>query len=402
MANLLARQPIFDRALRVEAYELLFRPNGRPPGPHFDGDHATSSVIVNAFVDRSVDQVVGASRAWINMTPHLLKSNMVELLPRDRVVLEILETTAIDAELLGALKRMAALGYRLALDDFEWREDLVPLIPIVDYIKIDVLALDKPKVQYQLEKIGRSRAQLVAEKVETHEMMHDCVEMGFSMFQGYFLSRPNLVPGGAVSPNQLVVLRLLARIQDPQVDLPQLEQLIGVDATLSYRLLRLLNSAFYNLPRTLTSVHDALVILGLRTTRMWLMLISLAGLDDKPSELFAVAMIRAKICELLAKRIRHPAEESFFVVGLFSLLEAMLDLPLAQILASLPLSNEVNEALLSGAGIHGAALRCAVGFERVNWDDVTFEGLDIAALREVYLEAVQWARTVAQEIGKGG
>jgi len=400
MANLLARQPIFDKSLRVDAYELLFRPHGRPPGPHFDGDQATSSVIVNAFVDRSVEQVVGHSRAWINMTPHLLKSNMVELLPRDRVVLEILETTLIDPEMLGALKRLVALGYRIALDDFEWREDLAPLVPLADYIKIDVLALQRHQVEEQLRKIKGTRAQWVAEKVETHEVMQDCADLGFSMFQGYFLSRPNLVPGGAVSPNQVVVLRLLAQLQNPAVDLTALERLIAVDATLSYRLLRLLNSAFYNLPRTLTSVHDALVILGIRTTRMWLMLISLAGLEDKPTELFSTAMIRAKICELLAKRVHHPMEESFFVVGLFSLLEAMLDLPLAQVLESLPLSDDVNDALLHGSGMQGAALRCAVGFERAHWDDIEFSSLPPEVLRSTYADAVQWARSVTAEIGR--
>ena len=398
MAHLLARQPIYDSFLRVAGYELLFRPGGLRPTGAFDGDEATSSVIVNAFLDRTADQVVGNVPAFINMTPRLLQDGTVELLPKDRVVLEILETTEITADLLAAIRQLHRQGYRFALDDYVGRPDLIPLLDLVDYVKIDVLALDLAAVEREVAPLLGHRLRLVAEKVETHEVFESCRRLGFTAFQGYFLSRPNIVPGRPVEANQMVVVRLLSKIYDPNVTIPQLEELIHLDATLSYRLLRLVNSAFYNLPRKLRSIHDALVILGIRTTKMWVTLISLAGLDEKPADLFSTAMTRAKLCETLARRAGVGREDSFFVVGLFSLLDAVLDRPLDVVLADLPLSRDVSDALLHGTGDLGDALRCAVAFEQADWSKVSFSGLGETPLRESYLEALAWSRGVAAEL----
>jgi EAL and modified HD-GYP domain-containing signal transduction protein len=398
MPNLLARQPIYDAFLRVTAYELLFRPGGLRPGEVFDGDQATSSVIINAFLDRTVDQVVGNVPAFINMTPKLLTDGTVTLLPKDRVVLEILETTVITPEILATVRQLRSEGYRFALDDYVARPDLVPLLELVDFVKIDVLALDLAAVERELAQLQSYRLRLVAEKVETHEVFESCRQLGFTAFQGYFLSRPNIVPGRPVQANQMVVVRLLSRMYDANVGITQLEELIQVDATLSYRLLRLVNSAFYNLPRKLRSIHEALVILGIRTTRMWVTLIALAGLDEKPPELFAAAMTRAKLCEILARRAGVGPEDSYFVVGLFSLLDAVLDRPLDAVLADLPLSRDVSDALLHRSGTLGDALRCAVAFEQAAWGQVSFGPLDEATLGEIYVEALQWSRTVAAEL----
>jgi EAL and modified HD-GYP domain-containing signal transduction protein len=405
--HLLARQPIFDHALRVCGYELLFRPGSGLAGQPFDGDQATSSVMVNAFIDRTAEQIVGNVPAFVNMTSALLQNEMLELLPKESVVLEILETVVADDALVAAVQRLRKLGFRFALDDFEWRPELIPLIDLVDYVKIDVLALTDDQVLEQLDHLSGARCVLLAEKVETREMLEKCRAWGFSHFQGYFLSKPHIVPGKSISANQAVVLRLLAQIYDPQVDINTLERLIQMDAAVSYGLLRLINSAFYNLPRKLSSLHEALVILGLRTTRQWLTLISLAGLENKPSELLVSAMVRGKICELLAHHAGLPRAESFFVVGLFSLLDAMLDRPIDEILVGLPLSKDVAHAI-TGAGrwsgdvepssAQEEALCCAVAFEEARLGDVRFRQLTEEQLRDLYVEAVAWARQVLSEI----
>ncbi|HIF10767.1 MAG TPA: HDOD domain-containing protein, partial [Sneathiellales bacterium] len=346
----LARQPIFKVDLKVYAYELLFRRAGTSEANVIDGDHATSRVLLNTFVEMNTEQVIGEFPAFINITENMLRSGAVKILPHDRVVLEILEDVNPDEEIIKSVKELSKLGFKIALDDFVWGSEWVPLIEIADYIKIDIMAMERPEVEELVEQLKPYNCRLLAEKIESHDEFEWCRDLGFELFQGYFLSKPRNVVGRAIPANRAVVMQLLGKINEPDVKIPELESIILQDVGMSYRLLKIINSSYYNLSRNVESIRETLMLLGLRFTRMWVGVIAMASADDKPSEIFTNAMVRAKMCELLARYTREPNSEPFFLAGLFSSLDAIMDKPMEEVLAELPISDDLKAAVLNREG----------------------------------------------------
>jgi EAL and modified HD-GYP domain-containing signal transduction protein len=391
----IGRQPIFDRDLEVYAYELLFRSGSlnqaADANAPFDGDRATSQVIVNAFIEIGLDQIVGNRRAFINLTRSFVTAATPLPFPQDRVVLEILEDIEPDAEVLAGLRTLAGQGYQMALDDFVFQEDRQALLEVAHIVKIDLMAVPRETLQAEVARLRRHDVRLIAEKVETHEDFEQCRELGFDYFQGYFLSRPNIVQGRQLPPNRLAVLQLLARLQDPQADAGDIERLVAQDVALSYKLLRYINSAFFALPKKIESIRQAVIYLGTRAIRTWVSLLVVAGLDDKPAALVAQAMQRARMCELLAQRARRPQPDAYFTVGLFSLLEALLDAPLESILDTLPFSDGIRDALLRQEGPYGEALACVIAYERGHFLKARFDRLGATEMTDTYLAATHWA-----------
>lgn len=391
----IGRQPIFDRDLEVYAYELLFRSGSlnqaADANAPFDGDRATSQVIVNAFIEIGLDQIVGNRRAFINLTRSFVTAATPLPFPQDRVVLEILEDIEPDAEVLAGLRTLAGQGYQMALDDFVFQEDRQALLEVAHIVKIDLMAVPRETLQAEVARLRRHDVRLIAEKVETHEDFEQCRELGFDYFQGYFLSRPNIVQGRQLPPNRLAVLQLLARLQDPQADAGDIERLVAQDVALSYKLLRYINSAFFALPKKIESIRQAVIYLGTRAIRTWVSLLVVAGLDDKPAALVAQAMQRARMCELLAQRARRPQPDAYFTVGLFSLLEALLDAPLESILDTLPFSDGIRDALLRQEGPYGEALACVIAYEHGHFLKARFDRLGATEMTDTYLAATHWA-----------
>lgn len=391
----IGRQPIFDRDLEVYAYELLFRSGSlnqaADANAPFDGDRATSQVIVNAFIEIGLDQIVGNRRAFINLTRSFVTAATPLPFPQDRVVLEILEDIEPDAEVLAGLRTLAGQGYQMALDDFVFQEDRRALLEVAHIVKIDLMAVPRETLQAEVARLRRHDVRLIAEKVETREDFEQCRELGFDYFQGYFLSRPNIVQGRQLPPNRLAVLQLLARLQDPQADAGDIERLVAQDVALSYKLLRYINSAFFALPKKIESIRQAVIYLGTRAIRTWVSLLVVAGLDDKPAALVAQAMQRARMCELLAQRARRPQPDAYFTVGLFSLLEALLDAPLESILDTLPFSDGIRDALLRQEGPYGEALACVIAYERGHFLKARFDRLGATEMTDTYLAATHWA-----------
>ncbi|MFN2337829.1 MAG: EAL and HDOD domain-containing protein, partial [Gammaproteobacteria bacterium] len=337
----IGRQPIFDRELKLYAYELLFRSGMANHAGQFDGDQATSQVIVNVFMELGLDQIVGPHWAFINMTRAFIIASAPLPFPRDRVVLELLEDIRPDPEVIEGLRGFTDQGYQVALDDFIYHESLRPLVELAHIVKIDLMAVPREDLARHVEQLRQHQVKLLAEKIETEEEFEYCKGLGFDYFQGYFLSRPSVVQGSQLPPNRLAVLQLLAKVQDPNSDARDLELLISQDVALSYKLLRYINSAFFAFPKEIDSIRQAVVYLGMRAIKTWVSLLAVAGLGDKPVELVPQAMQRARMCELLARTARRPNPESYFTVGLFSLLEALMEAPLAQILEALPFSEEI-------------------------------------------------------------
>ena len=387
----IGRQPIFDRNLEVFAYELLFRSGIENRAGEFDGDQATSQVIVNAFIEIGLDHIVGTQLAFINLTRSFVTSSAPLPFPKERVVLEVLENIHPDAEVIAGVRSLVAQGYNVALDDFVFNENLRPLIEVANIVKIDLMSVSRDELKEHVDILRQYPAKLLAEKIETQDDFEYCKALGFDYFQGYFLSRPNVVQSQQLPPNRIAVLQLLSKLQNPDTDAAEIEQLISQDIALSYKMLRYINSAFFALPRKIDSIRQAVVYLGARAIKGWVTLLVVAGLGNKPAELVTQAMQRAKMCELLAQTAKRPHTESYFTVGLFSLLEALMDTPLDKILESLPFSEDIRNALLRQEGPYGEALACVIAYEKGDFNRAWFDRLAPSQMTDAYLASARWA-----------
>ncbi|MFQ5509798.1 MAG: EAL and HDOD domain-containing protein, partial [Leptospirillia bacterium] len=273
---------------------------------------------------------------------------------------------------------------------FVYQESLRPLVDRAEVIKVDVLGLEDAEIARQFGQLQAFPVKYLAEKVETQEQFEFCRDLGFDYFQGHFLSHPKVIQGRRITTNRMPVLRLLAELNSPDARVDKLETLIGQDISLSYRLLRYINSAFFNLTREVDSINHALVLLGLKDVRRWATLISLAESSDKPHELMVTAMVRAKMCELLAEELGESNPDGFFTVGLFSVLDALMDAPMEEMLEALPLSEDISQALLAHEGKFGKVLSCTLAYEDGNWKDVSILDMEPGKVRAAYLEAITW------------
>ena len=371
--------------------ELLFRRNGEDQAVFFDGDYATARVVVNAFSGTGSVDILDGKPAFINLTENLLNSGMINMLPKNRAVLEILEDVKVDGAMVKNVHDLVRAGYKVALDDFEWRPEMLPLVRVASFIKLDIMALSVEQVRRNLSLLRPYKAKLVAEKVETKDELKWCMGQGFDLFQGFFLAKPQKISGRRIPAHHASMLHLLSRVSDPSLSIREINHLICRDVGLSYRFLKIVNSAYYNLPGKVVSIQHALSLLGLDFTRMWVSLIALAAIDDKPDEVFITGAIRAKMCELLAKKQGAERTSSYYVVGLLSILDALMDAPLTDIVQDLPLDDDIMTALVDRRGPMSSALDCVVAHEQCRWSEVAFGGLDTGTIQKAYVEALAWA-----------
>lgn len=391
---LLARQPIFDRNMEVVAYELLYRASQDNQAFVTDGNTASSQVLLNAFTQLSVEKVVGNHRAFINFTGDLMDAR----LPFDssQLVIEVLENEVIDSNLLHRLKTLRENGFTIALDDFEITPQSEALLAYADIVKLDVLALSEAELTTHIEKLKALGIQVLAEKIETFDMLEHCKALGCDMFQGYFLERPAIIEGHRLNESKQAVLQLLGKLNDPDVAFTDVEEIISRDPVLSFKLLRLVNSAAFGLPRTIESLRQALTLLGLKIIKNWIGLLAMAKLGDKPAELSAQALGRAKLCELMAAQTRPESQcDKFFTAGLLSMLDAFMDAPLETVLSEIQLSEPLKNALLHFEGEEGKFLRAVIDYEHGEWGAIDWaylegKNLDPGSLSTLYLQTLCW------------
>jgi c-di-GMP phosphodiesterase len=384
-----ARQPILDRNLNTYAYELLYRGEQQSQLGFDRGDTATSQVISHTFVEDNLEKVIGNRIAFINMTRNLLISDDPLPFSHEHVVLEILEDIAADDVVVKAVENLVAQGYRIALDDFIFDESLWPLIHLSEIIKIDILALDEQQLHEHVAILKSTNVKLLAEKVETQEQYELCKQLGFDYFQGFFFSRPTLIKDAPLPGNALNILRIVSRLQNPNVDFDEIEELISQDASLSYKLLKLLNSAALGLPKKVDSIKRALVILGFKSVKSWTTLIALSNVELSTPELMTIAMTRAKMCEQIAGQF-NCEQDAGFMVGLFSNLDAMMRHEMEELIENLPLTKPVQHALLNQTGELGQLLHTVKLYELGLWDDIIESPLNIDQLGEAYVKATEW------------
>ena len=388
-----ARQPIMDLRGRVHAYELLFRA-GPEAAFRGDGDMATRTMLDNAVIF-GLEKLTAGMPAFVNCTREALLGQLVNVLPPSMTVLEILETLEPTPGLIAACRKAKAMGFRLALDDFVWKPKLEPLVELADYVKVDFTLLDAAGRESLRRRLAGVTVALVAEKVETQEDNQQACAEGFTLFQGYYFCRPILLKNRKIPANQLSYIEILQLLQSDSIDMRKLGRLVKRDASLTYRLLRLVNSPVCAVHQEVRSIEAALVLVGEEVFRRMATLAIASELNaNRPPEILRMAFVRGSFCELAAGLCALVQAEQY-LLGLFSLLPAMLRVPMADLAPALPLRGKIREALLGVASLESSLLRWVECNERGDWvmcDAIAQSyGLNPEELTRCYGEAVVWA-----------
>ncbi len=388
---LVSRQPIFRADMSELGYELLFRNSSENRAEFSDGDQATAAVIVNAFMEIGLDEIVGHNLAFINFDRDLIMGDYLKSLPQDRVVLEVLETIKPDVALIKKLQDLRRSGYSIAFDDFVCAEAKA-LLDVANFVKFDLVKNDWASLERSIATVKKYPVKLIAEKVETREQFVSCKALGFDYFQGYFFCRPQFIEGRRLPVSRMAGIHLLMKVNNSEADVKELALAISQDVSLTYKLLRYINSAGLSLPNPVTSVGHAVAMVGKEKIRTWASLILLSSFDDKSRNIVVTGSVRARMCQHLATATGVTKPEQLFLVGLLSVLDAMLDQPMEQIIQALPLDREIVDALLYQKGNLGAVLRCVLEYEKRNWAGAQAAGnISADALREAYRESLKWA-----------
>jgi EAL and modified HD-GYP domain-containing signal transduction protein len=399
LSNLIARQPICNRDLKVKGFELLYRMQMTADGkPLIDNqDSASLDVLLATFNDLSIKDVVGNKLAFINFTSNIILNHMPPI-PHKQLVIELLENQDVTPELLKAISRLRKQGYKIALDDFSLTKETISLINYADIIKIDVLSTPPETWANYIPKLKEKGITLLAEKVETHEMFEQCCKLGFDLFQGYFFAKPKIITGKRISNNELSILELIAKLNARDVDINAVTNIIIRDPNLTYNLLRTINSGLFFLSKEISSIKHAITMLGLNRLKKWISLLALTTLNNKPQVLIVFAMTRAKMCETLGQKLTsRKSADDYFTLGLISLMDAFVNLKLDELLNKISLPNKMERALLNYEGDMGKVLYTVTNYQNGNWDceqQIPFIGdgkIKPDDITQAYLDSVQWA-----------
>ncbi len=361
----IARQPIYNRTQHVFGYELLYRPLANEL--ETDGRAAASKMMLNAMTEIGLENLVGGRCAFVNLPRDFLVGKYPLPLPAERVVIEIPEDLVADEELIVGLKWLRKQGHTIVLDHFAYSEAVLPLLGLAHIIKLDMQALGEEKLRAHVHTLKEyPQLKLLAEKIEIPEEYEVCKELGIDYFQGYFFSRPKVIRRTRLPSNQLAMMQLLAEVQRPDTTIPKLESLISQDVGLTYKLLRYINSAFFGMPKPVESIQKAVVFLGTKVIQKWVSLLVLARVEDKPAELMITAVVRAKMCEILAKAVSYKAEDTCFT--------------------------------LRYEGVPGKLLEVVLHYEFGEWDQLENPELEEALILDAYLQAIAWATEACRNL----
>lgn len=392
----IARQPIFDKRLRVYAYELLFR--GGPENYFQPSRNAASSVIADAVTLFDLQSLTGHARAFMNVDELALRLGAAKLLPPERIVVEILETVNPTDEIVKMCRDLRDAGYVLALDDFVDDPKLAPLVEIAHFLKVDFQLLDGDARERLARKYRNNNGpSLLAEKVETEHELTEARQLGFSYFQGYFFCKPSMIETRDIPGDKLLFLQLLNSVAAPELDYPAIEELLKSEPSLLYRLLRYLNSPLLGLRTEVHSVRQALSLLGEQEFRRWVSIFAVVAMSSgKPPELVRTALTRAYFCEEFSAAVGLSEKKaSLFLMGLLSVADALLDKPIGEALRSLPVAQEVKSALGGGENRFRDVYELLLALERAEWSQLSTHverlGCNEEAIPDSYQTAIQKA-----------
>jgi len=398
-----ARQPILDRQQKLYGYELLFRSDGVTNA--FNGTEAgtaTMHVLSNTLMSIGAEKLLGGKKAFVNFDHRLLLENMYLALPRESLVIEILETVEPTRDLVTLCRSIQEQGYALALDDFTDAPGFAPLARMANVIKVDLRLTSRAEQERVLRAYKSRGVLMLAEKVETQAEFEWARGVGFDLFQGYFFARPTLVRSRQIPASKAVCLQLLRETRQVDLDLKRIRRLIREDVSLTYQLMRYANSAAFQRGTRYTSITRVLLVMGENNIRRWVALATLPMLaTNKPNELMKLSLVRASFCERLAQLAEAPNPNEAFLMGMFSLLDALIDQPLEEALRNLDLGKDVAAALLGDAREQGflpSLYRLVHGYEEGRWNEVEEAsqqcGIAFPAIGEAYLESTAWAAQI--------
>jgi c-di-GMP phosphodiesterase len=395
-----ARQPIFDLDGTVGAYELLYRRNSRDNwAAGTSANTMASDVIIHAFLNVGIERMTDGRRAFVNFTRDMLTMGVHQLFDPRSVVIELLESVTADDEVVSACEGLVRAGYTLALDDFVYDPSYEPLLELAHIVKLDVLDKNETQLKEAVGQIKGHSLRLLAERVETREVRAQCAALGFELFQGYFFSRPEILTKRDLSTDELTIVRLMNLLRDPNTSDLSLEDAFRGNLSLTYKLLRTVNSAALG-GRGIESIQHAVRLTGRRELHKWLALLLLSSVSMKGGmdrELALTAVQRARLCEMIGETSgRRALSGALFIVGLFSLLDAIMRIPMADMLDRLDLAPEVRQALLQRSGPLAAPLALVEAYERASWEDVSRLARELAVpantLPQLYVDSLFWAR----------
>ena len=391
----IGRQPIFNTKLSLHGYELLFRSSQESNHATIIGaDSATAQVMMSAFGDIGLRDIASDHKVFINFTEGLLLRENLPFFPPRQVVIEVLEDVHVSEALLRSLKELRSKGFTIALDDYVFNPKLEALESYADIIKVDILEVGPRMLAEHVQRLKNKGVRLLAEKVETREQFDFCKSIGFDFFQGYFFAKPKIIKGRRLPTNKMTVLELLSNVFDPDIDMSKLSAIIAKDLSLSQKLLKFLAENVQS-KFPIASVHDGVMRFGLDRLQSWASMLALAGLDDKPMELFRMSLTRAKFCELVGEKMGDVSKDMYFTVGLFSLLDAVMDMELSELLEKLKLDPKLVHALI---GDQPSNLRMPLdAVKAMEMGRTDFEiprGLCATEVSQLYLQAMQFAQEV--------
>lgn len=395
----LATQPIFDRNNQVFGYEILYRENEKNRfSEETDADFASGNALVRCFLDFGLPTLTNNTCAFVNFTAEFIKNEIATIFPKEQLVIEILESVKITPEVLDACYRLKKRGYLLAIDDFVYQPGYDQLIPLTDIIKVDFRQSSEAEQAKIIQKFKRPGLHFLAEKVETKEERDRAREQGYDYFQGYFYAKPAVNRTKQLSPYSPSHVRLFELLNQPEPEFSQIIRLVENDLAFSYQLLRLINSAFYAPRQAITSIPLAISALGIEELRKWLYITFISGLrDDKPGELVRASLLRGKFMEKLAEKSGHPEEKSIMLtVGMFSLLDVLLDCPMSEAIRDMHFPHEIKNVLL-GVTEESFLSRCyeiTIYYRQGLWQEAMQQaeqiGITPAMLRNAYQYALRW------------
>lgn len=398
-----ARQPILNIHKEVVSYELLFRSNKDNYYNSIDGDKATLDVITNSFTLIGMKNLTNNKLAFINFTEALLLKGTPLLLPKDIIVVEILETVSPSYNLIEACKKLKKLGYYLALDDFVFKPGYEELIELADLIKIDFLVTRGEERKRVIDKYKRNNIKFLAEKVETVEDFAEALSLGYTYFQGYLFSKPTILTSKQMPTNILHNFELLKFINEEKYNFDIIESIVKKNVTLSYKLLTYINSASIGLKEKVTSIKQALALMGKNELIKWIALITFRNFTDKGSEaLMETSIVRAKLGEAIAIKmnLRHRASE-VFIMEMFSNIDMLLGKPMKEALSELPISDDIKAALLGENNIFRYINQLILSYERAHWYTFSFYAkklnLNEKEIPSMYTAALQWANEMIEQ-----
>lgn len=396
----IARQPILSVHKRLMAYELLYRGTNQTKLEDVSGDRATTSLLTSTFLTEGIDVISDSKPCFVNFTEDLLKKSLPASFPKAKLVIEILEDVRPTREIISVCRKLSKCGYKIALDDFIYDRKLEPLIEVADIIKIDFRLTPINIIHKTLHKLSNYNVKLLAEKVESLDEFEKAANLGFSLFQGYFFSKPEKMLIKELALAKITLLNLLAEINLKKTTTERLYQIFSRDVAISYKLLRYVNSSYFYRLEEVTTVKRAIAYIGEKELRRFLILIIVSELAiNKPGELVRLSLVRAKFCELLAVQTRFKNSSSeLFLMGLFSLIDSMLDTTMDVVMDKLPIGKDVKDALAYQTGVFMPFLKAIIAHER-GQVSVCSEALkdmrvDMSKVSDIYFRALQYANTI--------